>query len=90
MHSHDIKRGAIIELCVAGHSIPEVIRFAKHKDWSTNLIYINTMLAQTRPCVQALQAPLHLPTAPGRAMSMPYMPGLAGMLMSSEPPIVTN
>ena len=48
--------------------MPENLRHAKHKDWATNFVYQETMLAQLDPVVQALQAPLHLMTKPGRTV----------------------
>ena len=58
---------------MADTSLPENIRFAKHKDWGDNFIYQHNMLCRLDPVVQALSAPLHLMAQPGRVCSVPAL-----------------
>jgi len=53
-----------------------MLKFGKHKDWSTQQVYLIQELVQLIPVSQSLQAPLHLMAGPGQSMSISSLAAL--------------
>ena len=53
-----------------------MLKFGKHKDWSTQQVYLIQELVQMMPVSQSLQAPLHLMAGPGQTLTMTSLAAL--------------
>jgi hypothetical protein len=60
----------------SGHSIAEILKFGKHKDWSVQQIYLIQELIQMMPVAQSLQSPLHLMSGPGQCLTISSLAAL--------------
>ena len=54
--SHDLKRGAVLDMTHGGVPLSAAIALSKHRGWTVNQIYQETTLAQTMSAIQTLQA----------------------------------
>jgi hypothetical protein len=54
--SHDLKRGAVLDMTHGGVPLSAAIALSKHRGWQVNQIYQETTLAQTQSAIQTLQA----------------------------------
>ena len=54
--SHDLKRGAVLDMTHGGVPLSSAIALSKHRGWKVNQIYQTTTLCQTIGAIQTLQA----------------------------------
>jgi hypothetical protein len=53
-----------------------MLKFGKHKDWSTQQVYLIQELIEMMPVSQSLQAPLHLLAGPGQKLTISSLAAL--------------